>query len=209
MSVKLEIKKDRNVSLSLANNQITEIKGSEMKFGTGYTWRKLSLPIKIAGKPIDPSDLRTRLELLQERHVNYLDSLPNFMKSLGLEGAQTDEMVPLIYPYYSLFGDIDDDTSYINLLEFATHLLLKLDRYDLTKIKNDGIFDQKNFIIEAKKGIKKEMSAIQQLIGDSKKDIEKLKGDVKKTIANIDLIKEKILTQSKNDMVPYDLEKEL
>ena len=26
MSVKLEIKKDRNISLSLANNQITEIK---------------------------------------------------------------------------------------------------------------------------------------------------------------------------------------
>ena len=127
-------------------------------------------------------DLRTRLELLQERHVNYLDSLPNFMKSLGLEGAQTDEMVPLIYPYYSLFGDIDDDTSYINLLEFATHLLLKLDRYDLTKIKNDGIFDQKNFIIEAKKGIKDEMSAIQQLIDDSKKDIEKLEVDVKNLI---------------------------
>ena len=63
MSVRLEIKKDRNVSLSLANNQITEIKGSEMKFGTGYTWRKLSLPIKIAGKPIDPSDLRTRLDI--------------------------------------------------------------------------------------------------------------------------------------------------
>ena len=127
-------------------------------------------------------DLRTRLELLQGRHVNYLDSLPNFMRLLGLEGAQTDEMVPLIYPYYSLFGDIDDNTNYINLLEFATHLLSKLDRYDLTKIKNDGIFDQKNFIIEANKGIKKEMLAIQQLIDDSKKDIEKLKGDVKNLI---------------------------
>ena len=39
MSVKFEMKKDRNVSLSLANNQITEIKGSEWKFGTGYTWK--------------------------------------------------------------------------------------------------------------------------------------------------------------------------
>ena len=50
MSVKLEIKKDRNISLSLANNQITEIKGSEIKFGSGYTWRKLSLPLKFLVK---------------------------------------------------------------------------------------------------------------------------------------------------------------
>jgi cell surface protein SprA len=63
MSVKLEIKKDRNISLSLANNQITEIKGSEIKFGSGYTWRKLSLPIKISGKTLDPSDLRMRLDV--------------------------------------------------------------------------------------------------------------------------------------------------
>ena len=63
MSLKLEIKKDRNISLSLANNQITEIKGSEMKFGTGYTWKKLKLPFKLAGNPIKPSDLRMRLDV--------------------------------------------------------------------------------------------------------------------------------------------------
>ena len=69
MSVKLEIKKDRNISLSLANNQITEIKGSEIKFGSGYTWRKLSLPLKIAGKTLDPSDLRMRLDICQKVHL--------------------------------------------------------------------------------------------------------------------------------------------
>lgn len=63
MSIKFEIKKDRNVSLSLANNQITEIKGSEMKVGTGYTWRKLQLPFKFAGKPLEPSNLRMRLDV--------------------------------------------------------------------------------------------------------------------------------------------------
>ena len=63
MSVKFEMKKDRNVSLSLANNQITEIKGSEWKFGTGYTWKKLKLPFKLAGNPIEPSDLRMRLDV--------------------------------------------------------------------------------------------------------------------------------------------------
>ena len=63
LSIKLEIKKDRNISLSLANNQIVEIKGSEMKFGTGYTWRKFQLPIKLAGKRLDPSNLRMRLDV--------------------------------------------------------------------------------------------------------------------------------------------------
>jgi len=63
MSIKLEMKKDRNISLSLSNNQITEVKGSEMKVGTGYTWKNIQLPIKFAGKPIEPSNLRTRLDI--------------------------------------------------------------------------------------------------------------------------------------------------
>ena len=41
----------------------SEIKGSEWKFGTGYTWKKLKLPIKLAGNPIEPSDLRMRLDV--------------------------------------------------------------------------------------------------------------------------------------------------
>ena len=61
--VKLEIKKDRNIALSLTNNQITEIKGSEFVLGSGYTWRKLQLPFKIGGKNIEPSDLRLRLDV--------------------------------------------------------------------------------------------------------------------------------------------------
>ena len=61
--VKLEIKKDRNVSLSLANNQITEIKGTEIVIGSGYTWKKLQLPFKFGKKKLDPSDLRLRLDI--------------------------------------------------------------------------------------------------------------------------------------------------
>jgi cell surface protein SprA len=34
-----------------------------MKVGTGYTWKKLQLPIKFAGKPLEPSNLRTRLDV--------------------------------------------------------------------------------------------------------------------------------------------------
>ena len=101
---------------------------------------------------------------MHRRHDNYLDSLPDFMHLLGLDGAQTDEMVPLIYPYFSLYGDIEDNLDYVKLLEFSTHLLSKLDRYDLTKIKNDSIFDQKIFIRDAKAGIKDEIINIQDLI---------------------------------------------
>ena len=60
---KLEIKKDRNISLSLANNQITEIKGAELVIGSGYTWKKLQLPIKFNGKKVKASDLVLRLDI--------------------------------------------------------------------------------------------------------------------------------------------------
>ena len=50
MSVKLEIKKDRNISLSLANNQITEIKGSEVKFGSGYIGENYLFLLKLLVK---------------------------------------------------------------------------------------------------------------------------------------------------------------
>ena len=123
-------------------------------------------------------ELRNRLERLQVRHVNYLDSLPDFMKLLRLEGAQTDEMVPLIYPYFSLYGDIKDNSNFDNLYEFANHLLSKLERYDLTKIKNDGIFDQKNFIRDAKIGINNEIINIQKLINQSQSDLNNLRVDV-------------------------------
>ena len=127
-------------------------------------------------------ELRTKLEHLHRRHVNYLDSLPEFMDLLSLQGAQTDEMVPLIYPYFSLYGDIKDNSNYDNLSEFANHLLSKLERYDLTKIKNDSIFDQKIFIRDAKKGITDEVLNIKKLIDQSVNDLKKLEVDVNRLI---------------------------
>lgn len=63
IKAKVEIKKDRNIALSLSNNQITEIKGSEIVIGSGYTFKKLQLPIKFNSKKIDPSDLTTDLSI--------------------------------------------------------------------------------------------------------------------------------------------------
>lgn len=63
LMAKFEFKKDRNITLGLANNQITEIKGTEFVLGTGYKFKKLQLPIKFDGKPIPASDLDIRLDV--------------------------------------------------------------------------------------------------------------------------------------------------
>ena len=60
--VRLEMKKDRNISLSLTNNQITEIKGTEVVIGTGYVWKNLKFPIKIMGET-KTSDLNMRFDV--------------------------------------------------------------------------------------------------------------------------------------------------
>ncbi len=39
----VELKKDRNLALSFANNQLTEVNGKEFVFGTGYRWKNLIL----------------------------------------------------------------------------------------------------------------------------------------------------------------------
>ncbi len=59
---KFEIKKDRNVSLSLANNQLTEILGNELVIGSGYKFNQVPFPFKIGGKELT-SDLNIRFDL--------------------------------------------------------------------------------------------------------------------------------------------------
>lgn len=51
---KFEIKKDRSATLSLNNNQVTEILGTEWVIGTGYKFAKVKMPIKkIAASPVN------------------------------------------------------------------------------------------------------------------------------------------------------------
>ena len=59
----IQIKKGRNISLSLANDQITEIDETGVTFGTGYIWKKLKLPIKFNGKPLPASDFDMKLDV--------------------------------------------------------------------------------------------------------------------------------------------------
>ncbi len=59
---KFEYKSNRNISLSLTNNQITELKGNEITIGTGYRFEKVELPFKI-GKKKPVSDINARLDM--------------------------------------------------------------------------------------------------------------------------------------------------
>lgn len=59
---KFEIKRDRSLSLSLTNNQLTEIKGKELVIGSGYRFSKVKLPFKIGNKPLE-SDLNCRADI--------------------------------------------------------------------------------------------------------------------------------------------------
>lgn len=61
----VEMKKDRNLSLSFANNQLTEVNGKELVFGTGYRWKNLELKMPFSKnkskKPIK-SDLNLKID---------------------------------------------------------------------------------------------------------------------------------------------------
>jgi len=55
---KFEIKKDRSVTLSLNNNQVTEIVGNEIVVGSGYKFTQVKLPIK----QVKASDVNLRFD---------------------------------------------------------------------------------------------------------------------------------------------------
>ena len=52
-----EYKKDRSASLSLNNNQVTEVLGNEWVFGTGYKFAKVKLPFEFV-KKASPVNIR-------------------------------------------------------------------------------------------------------------------------------------------------------
>ena len=61
MLIRLDYKRDRNASLSMANNQITEVKGSEWSIGTGYKFRQVRLPFTKNGKK---ANIDTRIDFV-------------------------------------------------------------------------------------------------------------------------------------------------
>lgn len=59
---RLELRRDRNVSMSFANNQVTEVTGKEYIVGLGYRISNLKLPFKV-GKLDRASDLDLRADI--------------------------------------------------------------------------------------------------------------------------------------------------
>ena len=59
---KFEYNRDRNLSLSLTNNQITEVRGREFVIGSGYRFKDVKFPFELGGKT-PKSDLNLRIDL--------------------------------------------------------------------------------------------------------------------------------------------------
>ena len=128
--------------------------------------------------------VQQRLLTLQQRHVGYLDALPAFMDNLGLRGAQTDEMIPLLYPYYSFHSDLHD-LSYLNFsIQNAENAITKLNRLDLNEIDASDLGTESNliFIKDAKKGIKSEINNLNKISENIEKDVTSLEKKVKSLI---------------------------
>jgi cell surface protein SprA len=60
--LKLEYNRDRNLSLSLSNYQVTEVRGAEYVAGTGYRFKNVKFPFTIGGNT-PKSDLNLRVDL--------------------------------------------------------------------------------------------------------------------------------------------------
>ena len=77
MKILAEWKKDRALSLSFANNLLTEIQGNEYIIGLGYRVKDLKIPTKIGGKKQTlRGDLNFRADLSlrqNETLIRYLD----------------------------------------------------------------------------------------------------------------------------------------
>ncbi len=69
--IKVEVRKDRQIALSLANMQITEQRSNEWKFGTGYRFKNVKFPFKISSKEVK-SDLNVRADISFRRDVTVI-----------------------------------------------------------------------------------------------------------------------------------------
>ncbi len=67
---KFEYNRDRNLSLSISNYQVTEVRGKEYVFGTGYRFKNVKFPITIGGnRPKSDLNLRVDVSIRQNNTV--------------------------------------------------------------------------------------------------------------------------------------------
>jgi cell surface protein SprA len=65
---KVELKRDRNISLSMANNQITEVRTNEFVIGLGYKFKEVAPPFAKRFKWKIKSDFNLRTDLSFRRN---------------------------------------------------------------------------------------------------------------------------------------------
>lgn len=68
---KVEHNRDRNMSLSLTNYQVTETRGKEYVFGTGYRFKNVKLPFNVGDKKPN-SDLNVRVDVSIRENVTVI-----------------------------------------------------------------------------------------------------------------------------------------
>lgn len=77
LTTRVELKRDRNISLSLANIQVTEIKGTELVIGAGYRIPNAKLPIKFLQRLASkrPTDLNLQADFSIRKNTTILRKL--------------------------------------------------------------------------------------------------------------------------------------
>ncbi len=71
LSTKLSLNKDRQASLSLSNQQITEVKSTGLDIGLGYRFRDVKFPIKLGKKEVR-SDLNVNSQITIAKNVTVI-----------------------------------------------------------------------------------------------------------------------------------------
>ena len=74
---KMELRRTRDLSLSLQNTQITEVNGREVTVGSGYIFNNVELPFRVAGssKKIK-SDLNVRVDVTVRTNKTIVRKIP-------------------------------------------------------------------------------------------------------------------------------------
>lgn len=71
ITTKFEIKKSRNLSLSLSNYQVNEVRSQEYTIGAGYSFQDVLLPFKVLGNELK-SDLKLRADVSIRDNKTYI-----------------------------------------------------------------------------------------------------------------------------------------
>lgn len=77
LNLRVDFKKDRNLSLNLANGQVTEAMNNDVSMDIGYTKEKLKLPFKVQGRTITIENAITSRMSMTIRDSRTIQRKPN------------------------------------------------------------------------------------------------------------------------------------